>query len=48
MFEQFVYLIMPFMIIFTDSINLISFINEIIDKGYSTGIYLYSSFSCIH
>jgi hypothetical protein len=80
MFEQFVYFIMPFMIIFfglignllgiltlrkrkqedseigpihmyrflfiTDSINLISFINEIMDKGYSTGIYLYSSFSC--
>jgi hypothetical protein len=80
MFEQFVYFIMPFMIIFfglignllgiltlrkrkqedseigpihmyrflfiTDSINLLSFINVIMDKGYSTGIYLLSSFAC--
>ena len=30
----------------TDSINLLSFINVIMDKGYSTGIYLFSSFSC--
>jgi hypothetical protein len=29
-----------------DSINLLSFINVIMDKGYSTGIYLFSSFSC--
>jgi hypothetical protein len=80
MFEQFVYFIMPFMIIFfglignllglltlrkrkqqdseigpihmyrflfiTDSINLLSFINLIMDKGYSMGIYLLSNFSC--
>jgi len=80
MFEQFVFFIMPFMIIFfglignllglvtlgkrkqedsqigpiqmyrflfiTDSINLLSFINVIMDKGYSTGIYLFSSVSC--
>jgi hypothetical protein len=80
MFEQFVYFIMPFMIIFfglignllgiltlskrkqeeseigpihmyrflfiTDSINLLSIINLIMDKGYSMGIYLLSSFSC--
>jgi len=30
----------------TDSINLLSFLNFILDKGYSTGIYLLSSFSC--
>jgi hypothetical protein len=80
MFEQFVYFIMPFMIIFfglignllglltlrkrkqedseiapihmyrflfiADSINLISFITEIMNKHYSMGIYLFSIFSC--
>ena len=80
MFEQFVYFIMPFMIIFfglignllglitlgkrkqedseigpihmyrflfiTDSINLLSFINVVMDKGYSFGINLFSSFTC--
>jgi hypothetical protein len=80
MFEQFVYFIMPFMIIFfglignllglitlgkrkqedseigpihmyrflfiTDSINLLSFINVAMDKGYSFGINLFSSFTC--